>query len=1062
MKPYNPTPGWSIERKVFAGFVAAFSVLLAAGWLVARAASDYLQANREVEHTHRVLDRLNNLDSNFYRAEANQRDYFISNRQSFLDERDAAIGEARQVLPHLRELTADNPGQQARLLELQKLFEQRLVLFEKRLALFRQEGMAGLQEDHVWAVQLDKQIDAVIAAALLEEQGLLEQRNREAERFAGQSRYIYLGLLTIVTTLMTAMLFGLRRELVERTRLQRAVQDSERQLNAILDNAPQIVFLKDLQGRYQFGNKAFLNLLGLRLGDLKSATDKDVFPSEVVQQLRADDRAAVAHGSALTQRERIPVGGAMRLFETVKFPLFDADGVCRMVCGIAQDITQRDDAERDLTAANRRENTFHEVLSLFSAGFERTLILGKVLDLFAEYHDLPVSAFYRHDEWSGSLVLDASRGAPPHLPNALPLHGGLLGEAARARRVLLLENCQALALNIDAGLYNFHPAGVILAPVRYQDKLLGILALASTQPIGTHEQTFVERVAVAVGIGLHNLHQYDDMRQLTEQLHLRGREIGEKNRQLEEASRMKSEFLANMSHELRTPLNAIIGFADVLRDGLAGEVSARQSDYLSEIAASGQHLLALINDILDLSKIEAGRMTLELESVDPGALLSNSLSIVREKASAHRIELRCEIPERMEALQADPRKLKQIVYNYLSNALKFTPDGGQVTLRAARLQRDAAQAKIRRTQFGAELEPSWNEYLEIEVEDTGIGIRSADITRLFQPFSQIDSALSRQYQGTGLGLAMVKRLAELHGGAVALDTRPGAGSCFRVYLPWRNENLALAEEAAERTPSENVSGEEPTQVLVIEDESSAVELIRLQLAQGNFRLVTAGSAEQALEILKGTRPDLIVLDILLPGMDGWEFLQRAKSTPGINNIPVVIVSIVADTRRGLSLGAARVLQKPLQDGELLRAVSDLGLTPGAVPPQPVLIVDDDPKAVEIIAMRLTEAGYPVLRAYGGRDGIDTARANRPGLIVLDLLMPEVSGFDVVEALKTEPGTATIPILVLTAKLLGANERALLNGHVQRIVAKSEFNQGRFLSEVRRALAHSIPKQENTP
>jgi CheY-like chemotaxis protein len=309
---------------------------------------------------------------------------------------------------------------------------------------------------------------------------------------------------------------------------------------------------------------------------------------------------------------------------------------------------------------------------------------------------------------------------------------------------------------------------------------------------------------------------------------------------------------------------------------------------------------------------------------------------------------------------------------------------------------------------------------------------------------------------------MVKRLAELHGGAVTLDTRPGAGSCFRVYLPWRNENLAVAEEAAEQAPSEKVSSSEPIQVLVIEDEPGAAELIRLQLARENCRLVNAGSAEQALAMLKDSRPDLIVLDILLPGMDGWEFLQRAKSTPGINGIPVVIVSIVADTRRGLSLGAARVLQKPLQGGELLQAVADLGFVPGETPAQTVLIVDDDPNAVEIIAARLTEAGYPVQRAYGGKEGIDAARANRPGLIVLDLLMPEVSGFDVVEALKTEPGTAAIPILVLTAKLLGAEDRALLNGHVQRIIAKSDFNQGRFLSEVRRALAHSRPKQGDTP
>jgi signal transduction histidine kinase len=250
-------------------------------------------------------------------------------------------------------------------------------------------------------------------------------------------------------------------------------------------------------------------------------------------------------------------------------------------------------------------------------------------------------------------------------------------------------------------------------------------------------------------------------------------EIAVKNRQLEEASRMKSEFLANMSHELRTPLNAIIGFSEVLKDGLMGKLSTQQNEYIEDIFASGIHLLSLINDILDLSKVEAGKMTLELEALEVGSLLHSCLQVVREKALVHRLKLTTEVEEDLDEVWLDERKVKQILYNLLSNAVKFTPEDGEVHVTARRVQRAAVT--------GGALA----DYLELVVSDTGIGISTEDQARLFQPFTQIDSTLARRYEGTGLGLAMVKRLAELHGGAVALRSAPKVGSTFTVWLPWR-------------------------------------------------------------------------------------------------------------------------------------------------------------------------------------------------------------------------------------------------------------------------------------
>jgi signal transduction histidine kinase len=255
------------------------------------------------------------------------------------------------------------------------------------------------------------------------------------------------------------------------------------------------------------------------------------------------------------------------------------------------------------------------------------------------------------------------------------------------------------------------------------------------------------------------------------------KEIAVRNLQLEEASKMKSQFLASMSHELRTPLNSILGFSEVLRDGLAGELSEQQNEYVNDIFSSGSHLLALINDILDLSKVEAGKMVLDLEPVQAMSLLQAGLQVVREKAHVHRLRMVTEVEDELADIWLDARKVKQILYNLISNAVKFTPDGGEIHVAARRV--GAAAAAAARGMF--------SEYLELTVTDTGIGISSADQARLFEPFIQIDSAMARRYQGTGLGLAMVKRLAELHGGTVGLQSVPEQGSTFTVWLPWRTQ-----------------------------------------------------------------------------------------------------------------------------------------------------------------------------------------------------------------------------------------------------------------------------------
>jgi PAS domain S-box-containing protein len=559
--------------------------------------------------------------------------------------------------------------------------------------------------------------------------------------------------------------------------------------------------------------------------------------------------------------------------------------------------------------------------------------------------------------------------------------------------------------------------------------------------------TFHDRDRVLQGV-------FASARDVTE-LKLFEQRLQEKNRELEEASRMKSEFLANMSHELRTPLNAIIGFSEVLVDGLLGEMTDQQRGFIGDIFSSGKHLLSLINDILDLSKVEAGKMTLDLEPVEVSSLFANSLSIIREKAAARNIQLTMDAPEDLGTIRSDARKVKQIVYNLLSNAVKFTSERGEVALRASRVPRSDV-GQLSDSSMGRTfplIDNEFAEFLKITVTDTGMGISPDGLERLYKPFSQIDSGLSRKFEGTGLGLAMVKLLADLHGGAVAVESEVGKGSRFTVWLPFRpaEHGIHTPTRPMAALPKTTLSGS--LTALVVEDDYKSADLIRVQLEAEGFNVLHAASAETALVMAAQQPLALITLDIMLPNMDGWEFMAEMKKTPALKNIPVMIISIVADHAKGFALGAAGVMQKPISRQELYDALVGLGLFPLAEGKSlKVLIVDDDPKAVELIAVRILGLASTILHAYGGREAIDAARRELPDLIVLDLMMPEVNGFDVISALIKDPATASIPVIVVTAKHVTLEDRARLNGYVTSIMEKVDFDRDRFVAEVKRALA----------
>jgi PAS domain S-box-containing protein len=532
----------------------------------------------------------------------------------------------------------------------------------------------------------------------------------------------------------------------------------------------------------------------------------------------------------------------------------------------------------------------------------------------------------------------------------------------------------------------------------------------------------------------------------------------ETNLELEHASKMKSEFLATMSHELRTPLNAIIGFSEALKDGLVGQMTNSQREYTGDIFTSGQHLLSLINDILDLSKVEAGMMTLELEPANLSDLLSGSLSIVKETAVGQRVRLDLEMQEDIGVLQLDQRKTKQILYNLLSNAVKFSGQDGVVVLGAERVARSA----VGNISGGWPVQTfplpdsEFEEFVALTIRDAGIGISVENMTKLFQAFSQIDSSLARKFEGTGLGLAMVKRLAEIHGGTVAVASAEGEGSCFAVWLPIRANQASTTPFPVDLAPVPAASDSAGNVALVVEDDAHAADLVGLLLEGEGFRVIHAASAEDALAMAPLQPLSLITIDLELPGIDGWEFLLRIREVNALAHVPVVIIASLIDSNMALASGAAAVLQKPISRAQLSASLVRLGVQPSQFITRTILVVDDDPKAVEVIAAFLPISEYTVVRAYGGAEAITLAGRLRPDLVLLDLMMPDISGFAVVDALQRDMATANIPIVVVTAKHITELDRtALRNGDmVIEIVEKSAFNRAEFIAGVRRAVQHS--------
>ncbi len=540
----------------------------------------------------------------------------------------------------------------------------------------------------------------------------------------------------------------------------------------------------------------------------------------------------------------------------------------------------------------------------------------------------------------------------------------------------------------------------------------------------------------------------DQFNGMLAQIEARDKEVKEVNEQLREsehraqtATQAKSQFLANMSHELRTPLNAIIGFSEILADKTFGEFNEKQGRYVQNILTSGRHLLQLINDILDLAKIEAGKLVLDPSPFAIATALRDVQVIVSTLANKKGIILSAEVEPNLPPVFADQPKFKQIMYNLLSNAIKFTPEGGKVTITARIQEGDAEASSANQTASKTPDRP--RRFVRLSVSDTGIGIKAEHHEKVFKEFEQLDSSYARQQHGTGLGLSLTRKLVEMHGGRIWVESEgvEGKGSAFTFLLPLPNApapaEIPASREQAQHQPAERTSGSARSGplVLVVEDEQHGGELLQEYLTSGGYRVAHAWDGEQAIRMARELQPVAITLDILLPKKNGWEVLSELKADSVTRNIPVVIVSVTSDRQLGFSLGAIEYFVKPVSKDQLLAAVRQASKATGRTV-RTVLVVDDDPMTVEFLSTNVRAAGYQVLTASGGQQGIDLAAKHAPDLIILDLMMPEVSGFEVVQRLRQEARTKDIPVLIYTAKELSEEDHRELRDRVQSITSKS--------------------------
>jgi signal transduction histidine kinase/CheY-like chemotaxis protein len=507
----------------------------------------------------------------------------------------------------------------------------------------------------------------------------------------------------------------------------------------------------------------------------------------------------------------------------------------------------------------------------------------------------------------------------------------------------------------------------------------------------------------------------------------------------EDANRAKSVFLANMSHELRTPLNAIIGYSEMLQEDASDMGEKEFVEDLQKIHTAGKHLLGLINDVLDISKIEAGKMDLFLETFDLPTTVRDVVSTIQPLVLKNGNTLNVDLGDGLETMRADATKTRQALFNLLSNACKFT-EHGTITLRVTR-----------------EPGPGSGHYV-FQVRDTGIGMTAEQSDKLFKAFTQADPSTTRKYGGSGLGLAITRHFCKMMGGEISVQSAPGQGSTFTIRLPVVVDSARPVVDTSFMQRQRRLGHPLPgaSTILIIDDDPTVQDLMSRYLTKEGFRVAVASGGKEGVRIAREIRPDLITLDVLMADMDGWAVLSALKADPATADIPVVVLTMFDDKEMGFALGASDYMTKPVDRDRLLSVLRRHNR--GRLPCH-VLVVEDEPSIRHMVRRFLEREGWTVREAENGQVGLEAVAESQPGIILLDLMMPVMNGFDFLRELRRHEEWRKIPVVVLTAKDLTVDDRAQLKGNVELILQKGLYTRDRLLEEVRDLVRHSLAAEE---
>jgi PAS domain S-box-containing protein len=984
---------WNMgNRLVLGGFVIATAILVFVGWQSYRNTARFAEAAEWRKHTYDVLRNLDETVARLVDAETGQRGYLLTGEEAYLEPYRATIKSIDQTIGNLKNLTSDNPNQQKRIQILEPLVGKKLTELQRTIDLRKNEGLTAAN-----SVVLEgsgkhwmDQIRGVVAEMANEEEDLLKLRSQKANESVARSvRTILTGTLLSISLLV--LCFGLlQRELSERKKAQEALAKSEKWFSTTLASIGDAVIATDMNGAVTFMNSVAQSLTGWNQTEAAGKSMDlvfDIVNKETRRRVENPVKKVFREGKVVGLADHtLLLSKAGREFdiEDSAAPILTDTGDGFGVVLVFRDITEKKLADEE---TKRQKELLQLILESIADGVVVADSNGKFL-LFnaAAEQVLGIGATdATPDQWSdryGSYLPDAVTLYPP---NELPLVRAMRGESVDAIEVFI-RNAKV-------------PDG----------RLLSITG----RPLRGEEGTLRGGVVV--------FHDITLQKRAQEALVLAKEEA-------ERASKFKDQFLSTMSHELRTPLNAVLGFSDLLADERYGTLNDRQRRYVSHIHTGGTHLLNLITDILDLSKIEAGRMELAREDVSIASAFGEVLSALRpladkkSQALIQHVELNLYV-------RADATRFKQILMNLIGNAIKFTPEGSRIELAARQVDNQ----------------------VRVEVRDNGPGIPPEEQRRIFEAFFRL-AQTGNATEGTGLGLAITARLVELHGSKLEIESNPGNGTCFYFALPL----LAIAPDEPSRATEATPRAGKTPRILVVEDNAATGQLIQSQLTSSGYETLRCDQPERATEMAAEHQPDAITLDLLMQPVHGLEVLLQLKNDPRTLRIPVIVVTIVDQPGVGTALGADEYLVKPVDKATLLAAVERcLRSRGGTAPARAILVVEDDASTREMIEELLTARGYSVITAADGAQARAHVTHALPELVILDLVLPKMSGLELLSEWRSSPRTADLPVFVLTSKDLTKEEEKYVRAHAESLFRKQHSWREPLMKQLERVVPSRI-------